>query len=264
MGQTKLIPQLFELSYLDTTPARIISSSLYCLGFLVRGNTFNQEIMSKFTYKPSLSSYPISGIILTINLVLFNENFSIRSSALFLFQSFLLNNSDSQLAIVSTIIPPPSENPQDNESSPNSAGNLICESLFATQSSIKDPLKPWLATSLFSCLIHSNSQSQALCTKLRYPVDEENNLFSTILYKIVQDSKDKTKIQYIVGLLTLVTLWANNSESVINLILKEGYFVQYVYIFFYKIVNRANSAVYSSYRRYTGNICFPNWTLLHV
>jgi hypothetical protein len=123
LGSSNLVSELFSISMMNS-PSEIRALSLLTLADLIRSNEDNQLKFSNcqalVSQRPEHSGIPsqkspppvnTSAIKAMIQCSLEKEPFIVRAAACCVLQCYLYNNHDGQLAIASTIIPPPGPNP---------------------------------------------------------------------------------------------------------------------------------------------------------
>ncbi|KAG0204277.1 hypothetical protein BGX28_003737 [Mortierella sp. GBA30] len=104
--------------------------------------------------------------------------YSVRAAATCLFQSFVLENIDTQMVLATTLNPPPEDNPNTTSSEkPRSPGTLLLGALQGwqedTETASRDPYNSWFATVLFSHILQNNARAKAIALAITFG-DEEH------------------------------------------------------------------------------------------
>eukprot|EP00842_Homolaphlyctis_polyrhiza_P006543 jgi/Hompol1/6890/HPOL_002507-RA len=125
LGQSNVIVPLFQVAMALHVPNRVRSQALLTVGDTIRGHASNQELFGKSVImvatRPEISGLPNqrqppgvprSSLLSIIQTALGSrEDFTIRAAAAYAFEAYVFNNPDGQLALISTLVPPPPDNP---------------------------------------------------------------------------------------------------------------------------------------------------------
>lgn len=111
-----------------TFPTEIRSITLLTLADLIRSNEQNQlkfaSCIVSVSQRPELSgipsqksppAVPTSSIKALVSCCLDKEHFSLRAASCYALQAYVFNNSDAQIAITTTLVSPPGENPNSSQ-----------------------------------------------------------------------------------------------------------------------------------------------------
>jgi hypothetical protein len=89
---------------------------LYAVGEMMRGHTSNQDVFAKYMVTAQ-SKIPKPALLVIISTALSSDyDFSVRAAATYCFQCLVIDNTDGQLVLASTLTPPPPDNPNDDSS----------------------------------------------------------------------------------------------------------------------------------------------------
>jgi intracellular protein transport protein USO1 len=159
---------------LTNVPEAIRSLSLYTVADLIRSHEVNQTKLSecaiKLSLRPEHSGIPnqklppgvlTSAIKAIVQTALGKDKYSIRFAACYVFQCYVYNNPEAQLALATTLSQPPSDvsnTPQ--QSSPSLPGSLLVGALLDLDSAHRDPYRNWLAANMLTHIIHDNPKSK--------------------------------------------------------------------------------------------------------
>ncbi len=152
------------------------------------------------------------------------EGLEVRLAALRCFDAFCCGNGDGQLAIISTLNPPPTQ-------AEASIGSAISEALFDLDLARKrDPWHVWMASQLLSSCIKGNSAAKGKLLTYKLTEDEECvlNLLMINLIRISRDSRSSSHEKTVVGYFSLLTCWLEEFPVGVAAFLNEGSFLQYL------------------------------------
>ncbi|KAF9283271.1 hypothetical protein BGZ68_005455 [Mortierella alpina] len=163
--------------------------------------------------------------------------YSVRAAATCLFQSFVLENPDTQMVLATTLNPPPEDNPNTTSSEkPRSPGTLLLGALQGWQdgneSASTDPYNSWFATVLFSHILQNNARAKAIALAITFG-DEENgedpvSLIHAIAAALMVAVKEQSDVRVALGYLALLCVWCYDSPKSIKDLLSEGAHLQFL------------------------------------
>ncbi|KAJ3295360.1 Vesicle-mediated ER to Golgi transport protein [Borealophlyctis nickersoniae] len=130
MHQANIIPTLIDAALSNSIPSKVKVQALYALADIIRGHKANQDLVSKTTVPlsgpnresspngkaPNGASPPEPALFALLRMAVDKHDFPVRAAATYAFECYLYNNPDAQLAFVSTLTPPPSDNPNNQRS----------------------------------------------------------------------------------------------------------------------------------------------------
>ena len=152
------------------------------------------------------------------------EGHEARLGALRCFDAFCSGNEDGQLAILSTLNPPPTQ-------AEASIGSAIAEALFDLDLARKrDPWHIWMASQLLSSCLKQNATAKNKLLGHQMTEDEESvlNLLMINLIRISRDSRTSSHEKTVIGYLSLLACWLEEFPAGVAVFLKEGSFLQYL------------------------------------
>lgn len=134
-----------------------------------------------------------------------------RAAALACFEAFVADNLDARLAIISTMVPPPTDNPNDERANerPMSAGSLLLEGLtdFPDAQTRFDPYKHLVAALLFVHLIRGSETAKRMARDIAIGPDGRTVMREPRAADTSGDDDDDddraSLIQVVVGNLTM-------------------------------------------------------------
>ncbi|KAG9323471.1 hypothetical protein KVV02_007796 [Mortierella alpina] len=163
--------------------------------------------------------------------------YSVRAAATCLFQSFVLENPDTQMVLATTLNPPPEDNPNTTSSEkPRSPGTLLLGALQGWQdgneSASTDPYNSWFATVLFAHILQNNTRAKAIALAITFG-DEENgedpvSLIHAIAAALMVAVKEQSDVRVALGYLALLCVWCYDSPKSIKDLLSEGAHLQFL------------------------------------
>ncbi|KND03311.1 uncharacterized protein SPPG_02358 [Spizellomyces punctatus DAOM BR117] len=234
MNHAKIVPVLIEIGLSARIPVKVKTQALYALGDVVRGHKANQDLTARSTI-PATSAErrnapPVPTVLYLIQLALNGGEFPLRAAAAYVFECYVYNNADAQLAVLSTLTPPPPDNPNaQSTDKPESAGSLLISSILDRDVSRKDPFATWFAATLLSHILHGNSQCQqwALATKL--DDDEESiSLLHRCMFALFNASSEGSDVRISIGILSLLCIWVHECPEAVKELLTEGSNIQFL------------------------------------
>ncbi|KAI8819235.1 p115 like vesicle tethering protein [Fimicolochytrium jonesii] len=238
MNYAKIIGTLSELAFSTTVPVKVKAQALFAYGDAVRGHKANQDIVSRTTLSASFlakipnprNTAPIPAVLQLIRLALNVGEFPVRAAAAYAFESYVYHNPDAQLAVLSTLIPPPSENPNSFDAEkPESAGSLLVSSILEWTSSRKEPFGPWFAATLLSHAMHDNTQGQHLAISTKLDEGEDAvSLLHKCMFALLYASREAADVRISLGILCLLSIWVHECPKAVAEMLTEGSNIQFL------------------------------------
>ncbi|KAF9116419.1 hypothetical protein BGX27_002778 [Mortierella sp. AM989] len=163
--------------------------------------------------------------------------YSVRAAATCLFQSFVLDNPDTQMVLATTLNAPPEDNPNTTSyEQPQSPGTLLLSALQGwqedTETASSDPYNSWFATVLFSHILQNNARAKAIALAITFG-DEENgedpvSLIHAIAAALMVAVKGRADVRVALGYLALLCIWCYDSPKSIKDFLSEGAHLQFL------------------------------------
>ncbi|KAF9928458.1 hypothetical protein FBU30_002360 [Linnemannia zychae] len=163
--------------------------------------------------------------------------YSVRAAATCLFQTFVLENPDTQMVLATTLNPPPEDNPNTPSSEkPQSPGTLLLEALQGWQEDDGagpiDPYNSWFATVLFSHILQNNSRAKSIALAITFGDEEHGedpvSLIHAIAAALMVAVKSQADVRVALGYLALLCVWCYDSPKSIKDFLSEGIHLQFL------------------------------------
>ncbi|KAG0264582.1 hypothetical protein BG011_006568 [Mortierella polycephala] len=163
--------------------------------------------------------------------------YSVRAAATCLFQSFVLENPDTQIVLATTLNPPPEDNPNIASSEqPQSPGTLLLGALQGWQEDIEpaaaDPYNSWFATVLFSHILQNNARAKAIALAITFGDEEHGedpvSLIHAIAAALMVAVRGQADVRVILGYLALLSVWCYDSPKSVKDFLSEGAHLQFL------------------------------------
>ncbi|KAF9999123.1 hypothetical protein BGZ79_007255 [Entomortierella chlamydospora] len=277
MYQSGILQRLIDLSLTSNAPQRVKASAFYALAELIRLNKVNQDALSKAViipahppavqledsstalFPPNRSSTQLSrssfqsgrgsalearercpAIVEVVAIAVGRYpgcTYSVRAAATCLFQSFVLDNPDTQVVLATTLNAPPEDNPNTTSyEQPQSPGTLLLSALQGWQedagTASTDPYNSWFATVLFSHILQNNARAKAIALSINFG-DEENgedpvSLIHAIAAALMVAVKGQSDVRVALGYLALLCVWCYDSPKSIKDFLSEGAHLQFL------------------------------------
>ncbi|KAJ1985767.1 Vesicle-mediated ER to Golgi transport protein [Dimargaris cristalligena] len=233
-----LFSPLVQLALAPGTPAAVRAQALYCLGDIVRGNARNQDIFSRITVTvvpesafgddPKLIPEPVILSVLATAVSGQSETtYAARSAATYLVLSYTYDNPDTPLTLVSTLIPPPEDNPHsDLVGSARSAGSIILKALLPATAESSDPFQVWYAATILGHLLYEHPLCKQLALKVRSGDTEHGedpvSLMQQVTEALMANVEAKRDCRTAIGYLTLLCQWVCDSSDSVTQFLEES------------------------------------------
>ncbi|KAJ3167303.1 Vesicle-mediated ER to Golgi transport protein [Geranomyces variabilis] len=238
INYAKIVPILNDMSFSPNLPIRVRAQALYAFGDAIRGHKANQDIVSRITLPPAqkpgsagAGGAPIPAVLQIIKIALEAGEFPLRAAAAYAFECYVYRNPDAQLAVLSTLIPPPSSNPnaENDTENPESAGSLLVSSIVDWESSRKEPFRTWFAATMLAHALNDNLQGQhlALATKLDEGEDAVS-LLHKCMYALLCVSRETADVRIPVSILCLLCVWVHECPKAVAELLTEGSNIQFL------------------------------------
>ncbi|KAF9185570.1 hypothetical protein BGZ51_002554 [Haplosporangium sp. Z 767] len=163
--------------------------------------------------------------------------YSVRAAATCLFQSFVLENPDTQIVLATTLNPPPEDNPNTASSEqPQSPGTLLLGALQGWQEDIEpaaaDPYNSWFATVLFSHILQNNARAKAIALAITFGDEDHGedpvSLIHAIAAALMVAVRRQADVRVVLGYLALLSVWCYDSPKSVKDFLSEGAHLQFL------------------------------------
>ncbi|KAJ3161068.1 Vesicle-mediated ER to Golgi transport protein [Geranomyces michiganensis] len=246
--------ELIRILGAPKNPSALVNQALYAFGDAIRGHKANQDLVSRITLPPAQKSgssgdgaAPIPAVLQIIKIALEAGDFPLRAAAAYTFECYVYRNPDAQLAVLSTLIPPPStENPE-------SAGSLLVSSIVNWEASRKEPFRTWFAATMLAHALNDNLQGQhlalatkldegegeaAVTTNLRYlppglfyssgDLPDAVSLLHKYMYALLCVSRETADVRIPVSILCLLCVWVHECPKAVAELLTEGSNIQFL------------------------------------
>ncbi|KAK9768561.1 Vesicle-mediated ER to Golgi transport protein [Basidiobolus ranarum] len=256
IAQSGLLETIIGITLKSETPLSVKSHAFYALGDIIRGNSANQEKVANTTsvvaptsvstadgnstaeapMSPPLPPTPQSALLTMISYVIGKtkvDDLAVRHGATYVILCYLFDNIEGQIALGSTLVPPPDNNPNsETTEKPQSPGSLLLSSLLEWEEAKEDPYQVWFGSIILSHILKGNSQCKSTASKITFgDVDQGEEiipLVNMIAYSLTMASREGHAIRVITGYLTLLSVWAYESPETVSQFLSEGANLQYL------------------------------------
>ncbi|KAI8923994.1 p115 like vesicle tethering protein [Entophlyctis helioformis] len=243
LGASNIIVPLFQLGMAIHVPMRVRSQALLTVGDTIRGHAANQDTYAKTVItvvtRPEHAGLPSqkqppgspkSSLLVTVQTMLGREDFTICAAAAYTFQAYAYRNPDSQLALLSTLIPPPPDNP--NAASSEAVvtpGSLLVQALLDLEESRKDSFKGWFASTALMHLLRDNHGAKEMAVSVKFEEGEEHiSLLHKVMYTLLYAHREGAHLRVIVGLMSLLAMWLFDCPKAVKEFLGEGSNMQFL------------------------------------
>lgn len=204
---------------------KIRSKALFVLGSLLRNNHENRMMFSQHTILIARESTPQPTLHRLLTLAFHSSCFSEKISSANSFINFLHENNESQLAIITTITPPPDSSQNSSLSDPHSGANSIGRQLLKSlQEGYKQPISSWIASWILSCVLCDNNDCKQLAQKIQISLEFPGETLLSLCMKLLrsnqaqvkQKSSDLLSQLSSIGFLRILSIWMFQFPSLIT------------------------------------------------
>ncbi|WWC94540.1 hypothetical protein V866_001386 [Kwoniella sp. B9012] len=228
---------LVELSLASNAPNGIKSQALNTLTPILLSSPANQDLLSSLLISPLVAvhaddEHPNGGFVripnkptavALVTAVIEGDpsaggrGLRGRAAGVNMFEAYVSGNDDARIGILSSMVAPPSDNPNANfPDQPQSAGSLILSGLLDLPQSSTEPFDPYRP--LFSCLllahlIRNSEHAKKLAREIAIPSGDSGD-------SAIADDEDKVSlVQLVVGNLMMAS---REQTECVNRAAKEG------------------------------------------
>eukprot|EP01114_Cavostelium_apophysatum_P021398 TRINITY_DN7452_c0_g1_i1.p1 TRINITY_DN7452_c0_g1~~TRINITY_DN7452_c0_g1_i1.p1 ORF type:complete len:901 (+),score=274.81 TRINITY_DN7452_c0_g1_i1:141-2843(+) len=203
----------------------IRTKALRTLGDLVNGNKQSCNTFSVLTVvleAPTGGSQTQPALSRLLTVVLNAKDFSERIAAVRVFKCFLYENEESQMALASTLTPPPTMSNEEMDSA--SIGTQLIKALGTWENNDEIlPYKSWFSSLILSFIIKENSTSKELVLRIPLEIPTSGVPMVTLLTKCMRSltfacrivPSEQTLLAKI-GFLRLLSTWLDNSAAAVK------------------------------------------------
>jgi hypothetical protein len=216
-------------------PTPVRAQSFYAIGDAIRGNGSNQNMYARTVNK---SSPPKPALVVAISNALTNsktfDDFMLRAASAYSVEAYLFNNSDGQIAVASTLTPPPDDNPNSEGvlgDRPQSAGSLLLDGVLYWEAGRKDPFRVWFACTLLMHVLRKNIACKEMLLHVNLhdeSLDVSIPLIHKIMYLLTMAIREGLDVRVQIGYLCLLSSWLYDFPKGVMGFLAEGSNLQYL------------------------------------
>ncbi|ORY01697.1 hypothetical protein K493DRAFT_209243 [Basidiobolus meristosporus CBS 931.73] len=256
IAQSGLLETILGLVLKSDTPLSVKSHALYALGDIIRGNSANQEKVASTTsvfnstatnltenassaespHLPPPPPTPQSALLTIAGFAIGKgkvDNLAVRYGATYVILCYLFENANGQVALASTLVSPPDNNPNTEAvEKPQSPGSLLLSSLIEWEDAKEDPYQVWFGSVMLSHILKSNTQCKSSVDKVTFGDPEQGEeiipLVNMIAYSLTMASRENLNTRVIIGYLMLLSIWTYESPETVNQYLSEGANLQFL------------------------------------
>ncbi|WWD17057.1 hypothetical protein CI109_101494 [Kwoniella shandongensis] len=228
---------LLELALASNAPNGVKSQALNTLTPILLSSPANQDLLSGLVLSPlvalppdeenpkgTFARIPLQPAAVALVSAVIEGDASAsgrglrnRAAGVNMFEAFVTGNDDARIGILSSLIPPPADNPNAHyPNDPISAGSLILSGLLDLPHSSADefdPYRPLFSCLLLSHLLRNSEHSKKLARELQIPSGDPGE-------SAIADDDDKVSlVQLVVGNLMMA---AREQTECVNRAAKEG------------------------------------------
>ncbi|CAG8492245.1 15592_t:CDS:10 [Racocetra persica] len=262
MAQCGVLKTVVELALSSNAPSSVKAHSLYALADLIRGNSSNQEFLARTVvsvpYSPQrpnstqdsapdshsksnrtsheqISTLPPRPTVMAIIAVAVGaehiESYTTRAAATYAFECYTYNNPNAQVALASTLTPPPDDNPNSNMNTakPQSAGSLLLSALLEWEDSEADPYVVWFSSIIFSHILMNNEKSKELARGIMIGEDNADDhipLLHSIVGNLILATRQNADVRVLIGYLCVLCIWLWDSPQSVKVFLSKDAHLQ--------------------------------------
>ncbi|KAJ1654168.1 Vesicle-mediated ER to Golgi transport protein [Dispira simplex] len=237
---------LVQLCLSPDTPQPVKAETLYCLGDVIRGNARNQDVFMRTTITvvpdqstaedPKLIPEPVIVSIVAMAVGTSAEyTYTVRSAATYLTLCYVHENVDTQLALASTLTPPPSDNPNSHlDGTSRSAGSLLITTLLRCKELelTVEPFQVWYAATILGHILADNTLCKQVALKVRWGEHGQQGdgvpLLQCLVQCLMRGVEDSIDTHIPIGLLTLLCMWVYDSPPTVAQLLQEPGTLQFL------------------------------------
>ncbi|KAL1923427.1 uncharacterized protein VTP21DRAFT_8407 [Calcarisporiella thermophila] len=213
MHQCGVLQSVTEMALSSNAPPVVKAEALYALADIVRAALVAVAVAPDYSNNPGLQA---------------------RAAATYVLECQMIKNPDAQLALASTLTPPPEDNPNtDLAGRPFSAGSLVLNALVDWERSLKDPYICWFASVILSHVLRDNDQCKTIAAAITLGDPDHGEepvpLVHAISASLMMASRDNAAdLRVQIAYLSLLITWLFNSPSSVKQFLSEGVHVQFL------------------------------------
>ncbi|CAG8515381.1 7647_t:CDS:10, partial [Cetraspora pellucida] len=260
MAQCGVLKTVVEMALSSNAPSSVKTHSLYALADLIRGNSPSQEFLARTVvsvpYSPQrsnstedttpdshsksnrpsheqISTLPPRPTVMAIIAVAVGaehiESYTTRAAATYAFECYTYNNPNAQVALASTLTPPPDDNPNSNMNTakPQSAGSLLLSALLEWEDSEADPYVVWFSSVIFSHILMNNEKPKELARGIMIGEDNVDGhipLLHSIVGNLILATRQNADVRVLIGYLCVLCIWLWDSpQSVKEFLSKDAH-----------------------------------------
>merc|ERR1712137_768753 len=206
------------------------SKALFALGALLRHHPENRNMFSQKIIRIAREDKPQPTLHRLLTLAFHSPYFSEQISTAYAFANFLHENAESQLAIVTTLTPPPdseqTSNLADAHAGANSIGRQLLKSL---QEGYKQPATSWIASWILSCVVAENADCKQVAQRIQLSLDKPGETLLVLCMSLLRSNQALVKQRNdlasqiaSVGFLRLLGIWMYQYPPLVDELLRTS------------------------------------------
>eukprot|EP01130_Rhizamoeba_saxonica_P002292 TRINITY_DN12126_c0_g1_i1.p1 TRINITY_DN12126_c0_g1~~TRINITY_DN12126_c0_g1_i1.p1 ORF type:complete len:762 (-),score=124.81 TRINITY_DN12126_c0_g1_i1:46-2331(-) len=230
ISRSHILDSVQKLALGKINSPEIRAKAMWTIGYIIKGNTENIEIFQSAHFDSLAKMKSSQPSLLRLVEIIFGSRIQEeRNAALHVFRCYCIDYEQGQIAVATTITPPPEELPPDDE---DSVGRILFKHLTSWET-CEDVYKPFFATIIFSYVLHGNRASKDVLLKIPVEIPTDANVSSAnlldITMKILIDSILKIDNTYIqIGLLRMLSIWLYDCPNAVNTFMKSARYISFL------------------------------------
>eukprot|EP01125_Pyxidicula_operculata_P003769 TRINITY_DN1506_c3_g1_i1.p1 TRINITY_DN1506_c3_g1~~TRINITY_DN1506_c3_g1_i1.p1 ORF type:complete len:897 (-),score=251.85 TRINITY_DN1506_c3_g1_i1:301-2991(-) len=218
LKQTGVLDQVLKLALGGINSPGIRSKALWTLGHVIRGHQQNSAHFRDSEFASLQKQKQQHSVLRVLSIIFTSKVYKERRAGLHTIQCYLHDNEDAQLAIASTLTPPPVSLPMDEE---ETVGRIILRTLTNWETD-EDNLRAWYACIILSYIIHGSRLCKEKLLKIQLDIPASGTtggtetLFTKTIKELIKSIKTKADMQIQVGFLRLLSVWTYDCPAAIQ------------------------------------------------
>lgn len=225
--QIQALVTIWALDRINSVAVR--SKALRVLGALLRNHPANRVSFGKHAIRIAGEKIPQPTLHRVLTLGFHSPHLSEQLGALSCFENFIRENTDSQLALVSTLTPPPDSSESTSVADAYAGANSIGRQLIHGISvGSQNKLLSWIASCMLGVILADNQDCKQAALRIPLSFEKQETLLSLCLGILrknlsVPVGADPTGVNSLssIGIVRLLCLWMHQSGSVVSAFLKN-------------------------------------------
>ena len=190
------------------------SKALFALGALLHNHAQNRMVFSQQVIRIARESTPQPTLHRLLTLAFHSSSFAEQVGSAYAFSQFLHENSESQLAIVTTLTPPPDSSESSQIADVHAGSNSIGRQLLKNLQDQSQPVSAYIASWILGSVLSDNIDCKQVALRIQLSLESKGQTLLVLCMELLRKSQARAQNQFAlevhiisIGIIRLLSVW---------------------------------------------------------